>query len=70
MKWLLVIVFSSHAFKSSRLQLFPRSSANAKVPNNSMTQRSISWPLVFKKVRPPSRKLKTTLKASRPNLFM
>jgi hypothetical protein len=25
---------------------------------------------VFKKVRPPSRKLKTTYKASRPNLFM
>jgi hypothetical protein len=26
--------------------------------------------LVFKKVRPPTRKLKTTYKASRPNLFM
>ncbi|XP_058101115.1 large ribosomal subunit protein eL20 isoform X2 [Magnolia sinica] len=30
----------------------------------------IKFPLVFKKVRPPTRKLKTTFKASRPNLFM
>ncbi|KAL5997529.1 60S ribosomal protein L18A [Asimina triloba] len=30
----------------------------------------IKFPLVFKKVRPPTRKLKTTFKATRPNLFM
>ncbi|KAG5614619.1 hypothetical protein H5410_014443 [Solanum commersonii] len=30
----------------------------------------IKFPLVFKKVRPPSRKLKTTYKATKPNLFM
>ncbi|KAM4080813.1 hypothetical protein ACJW30_11G045900 [Castanea mollissima] len=30
----------------------------------------IKFPLVYKKIRPPSRKLKTTYKASRPNLFM
>jgi hypothetical protein len=26
--------------------------------------------LVYRKVRPPTRKLKTTFKATRPNLFM
>ncbi|KAL1144915.1 hypothetical protein V6Z11_A11G262200 [Gossypium hirsutum] len=30
----------------------------------------IKFPLVFKKVRPPIRKLKTTYKASKSNLFM
>ncbi|GFP90343.1 60S ribosomal protein l18a-2 [Phtheirospermum japonicum] len=30
----------------------------------------IKFPLVFRKLRPPTRKLKTTYKASRPNLFM
>ncbi|CAH8355619.1 unnamed protein product [Eruca vesicaria subsp. sativa] len=30
----------------------------------------IKFPLVFRKVRPPRRKLKTTYKASSPNLFM
>ncbi|GFP81122.1 60S ribosomal protein l18a-2 [Phtheirospermum japonicum] len=30
----------------------------------------IKFPLVYKKVRPPTRKLKTTYKATRPNLFM
>ncbi|PWA36968.1 60S ribosomal protein L18a-2 [Artemisia annua] len=30
----------------------------------------IKLPLVFKKVQPPTRKLKTTYKASRPNLFV
>ncbi|VFQ63546.1 unnamed protein product [Cuscuta campestris] len=30
----------------------------------------IKFPLVFKKLRPPSRKFKTTYKASRPNLFV
>ncbi|XP_074272431.1 large ribosomal subunit protein eL20y-like [Silene latifolia] len=30
----------------------------------------IKFPLVFRKVRPPTRKLKTTYKASKPNLFM
>ncbi|KAI9197760.1 hypothetical protein LWI28_003882 [Acer negundo] len=30
----------------------------------------IKFPLVHKKIRPPSRKLKTTYKATRPNLFM
>ncbi|CAD5175207.1 unnamed protein product [Musa acuminata subsp. malaccensis] len=29
----------------------------------------IKFPVVFKKVRPPTRKLKTTFKASRPSLF-
>lgn len=32
--------------------------------------KDIKFPLVFKKIRPPSRKLKTTYKASKPNLFM
>ena len=30
----------------------------------------IKFPLVYRKVRPPIRNLKTTFKASRPNLFM
>jgi len=30
----------------------------------------IKFPLVFRKVRPPTRKLKTMYKASKPNLFM
>ncbi|KAF8053952.1 hypothetical protein N665_1359s0004 [Sinapis alba] len=30
----------------------------------------IKLPLVFRKVRTPTRKLKTTYKASKPNLFM
>ncbi|KAE8766483.1 glucosidase 2 subunit beta [Hordeum vulgare] len=30
----------------------------------------IRFPFVYQKVRPPTRKLKTTFKASRPNLFM
>ncbi|KAH9606962.1 hypothetical protein KSS87_009356 [Heliosperma pusillum] len=30
----------------------------------------IKFPMVFRKVRPPTRKLKTTYKASKPNLFM
>ncbi|KAE8668316.1 60S ribosomal protein L18a [Hibiscus syriacus] len=39
---------------------------NSKQFHNS----KIKFPLVVKKVRPPTRKLKTTYKASRPNLFM
>ncbi|KAE8701113.1 enoyl-CoA hydratase/isomerase family protein [Hibiscus syriacus] len=39
---------------------------NTKQFHNS----KIKFPLVVKKVRPPTRKLKTTYKASRPNLFM
>ncbi|KAG2318973.1 hypothetical protein Bca52824_012186 [Brassica carinata] len=30
----------------------------------------IKFPLVYSKVRPPTRKLKTTFKASKPNLFI
>jgi large subunit ribosomal protein L18Ae len=39
---------------------------NTKQFHNS----KIKFPLVFQKVRPPTRKLKTTFKATRPNLFM
>ncbi|KAI5079769.1 hypothetical protein GOP47_0005248 [Adiantum capillus-veneris] len=30
----------------------------------------IKFPLIFRKIRPPTRKLKTTYKASRPNTFV
>ncbi|PPS17417.1 hypothetical protein GOBAR_AA03167 [Gossypium barbadense] len=40
----------------------------ATIPN--FHNSKIKYPLVFKKVKPPSRKLKTTYKASKPNLFM
>jgi hypothetical protein len=57
------------ASKSSRLPPSPRSFARGRAPNSSTTPR-IKFPLVVKKVRPPTRKLKTTYKATRPSLFM
>ncbi|CAN4118026.1 unnamed protein product [Withania somnifera] len=49
--------------------LFQLSSASGE-STKQFHDSKIKFPLVFKKVRPPTRKLKTTYKATRPNLFM
>jgi large subunit ribosomal protein L18Ae len=58
---------SRHRVRSPCIQIIKLCKRdNTKQFHNS----EIKFPLVYRKVRPPTRKLKTTFKASRPNLFM
>ncbi|KAJ1441440.1 Ribosomal protein 50S-L18Ae/60S-L20/60S-L18A [Sesbania bispinosa] len=65
---------SRHRVRSPCIQIIKTATIPAKLCKRESTKQfhdsKIKFPLVFKKVRPPTRKLKTTYKASRPNLFM
>lgn len=65
---------SRHRVRSPCIQIIRTATILAKLCKRESTKQfhnsKIKFPLVFKKVRPPTRKLKTTYKASRPNLFM
>uniref|UniRef100_U7DTT5 60S ribosomal protein L18a n=2 Tax=Populus TaxID=3689 RepID=U7DTT5_POPTR len=65
---------SRHRVRFPCIQIIKTATIPAKLCKRESTKQfhnsKIKFPLVFKKVRPPSRKLKTTYKASRPNLFM
>ncbi|XP_010052072.1 60S ribosomal protein L18a-2 isoform X2 [Eucalyptus grandis] len=65
---------SRHRVRFPCIQIIKTATVPAKLCKRESTKQfhnsKIKFPLVFKKVRPPTRKLKTTYKASRPNLFM
>ncbi|KAF3667079.1 60S ribosomal protein L18a [Capsicum annuum] len=65
---------SRHRVRHHCIQIIKTATIPAKLCKRENTKQfhdsKIKFPLVFKKVRPPSRKLKTTYKATRPNLFM
>ncbi|KAG6416686.1 hypothetical protein SASPL_124121 [Salvia splendens] len=65
---------SRHRVRSHCIQIIKTATVPAKLCKRESTKQfhdsKIKFPLVYKKVRPPSRKLKTTYKATRPNLFM
>ncbi|XP_029123573.1 large ribosomal subunit protein eL20y isoform X1 [Elaeis guineensis] len=65
---------SRHRVRYHCIQIIKTATIPAKLCKRESTKQfhdsKIKFPLVFKKVRPPTRKLKTTYKASRPNLFM
>ncbi|KAG5622135.1 hypothetical protein H5410_007353 [Solanum commersonii] len=65
---------SRHRVRHHCIQIIKTATIPAKLCKRESTKQfhdsKIKFPLVFKKVRPPSRKLKTTYKATKPNLFM
>ncbi|KAK6124089.1 hypothetical protein DH2020_042174 [Rehmannia glutinosa] len=65
---------SRHRVRHHCIQIIKTATIPAKLCKRESTKQfhdsKIKFPLVFRKVRPPSRKLKTTYKATRPNLFM
>ncbi|KAF9682836.1 hypothetical protein SADUNF_Sadunf05G0149600 [Salix dunnii] len=65
---------SRHRVRFPCIQIIKTATIPAKLCKRESTKQfhnsKIKFPLVFKKVRPPTRKLKTTYKASRPNLFI
>ena len=65
---------SRHRVRCHCIQIIKTATIPSKLCKRESTKQfhdsKIKFPLVFKKVRPPTRKLKTTYKASRPNLFM
>jgi large subunit ribosomal protein L18Ae len=65
---------SRHRVRFPCIQIIKTATIPAKLCKRESTKQfhnsKIKFPLVFKKVRPPTRRLKTTYKASRPNLFM
>ncbi|GER24581.1 60S ribosomal protein L18a [Striga asiatica] len=65
---------SRHRVRCHCIQIIKTATIPAKLCKRESTKQfhdsKIKFPLVFKKVRPPTRKLKTTYKASKPNLFM
>eukprot|EP00256_Glycine_max_P066421 XP_025981016.1 ribosomal protein L18aB-like protein isoform X1 [Glycine max] len=65
---------SRHRVRHPCIQIIKTATIPAKLCKRESTKQfhnsKIKFPLVFKKIRPPTRKLKTTYKASRPNLFM
>ncbi|URD90708.1 60S ribosomal protein L18A [Musa troglodytarum] len=65
---------SRHRVRHHCIQIIKTATIPSKLCKRESTKQfhdsKIKFPLVFKKVRPPTRKLKTTYKASRPNLFM
>ncbi|KAM3218245.1 hypothetical protein P3L10_022775 [Capsicum annuum] len=65
---------SRHRVRHHCIQIIKTATIPAKLCKRESTKQfhdsKIKFPLVFKKVRPPTRKLKTTYKATRPNLFM
>ncbi|MBA0791172.1 hypothetical protein Gohar_015767 [Gossypium harknessii] len=65
---------SRHRVRFPCIQIIKTATIPAKLCKRDSTKQfhnsKIKFPLVFKKVRPPTRKLKTTYKATKPNLFM
>ncbi|RDX78639.1 60S ribosomal protein L18a-2, partial [Mucuna pruriens] len=65
---------SRHRVRHPCIQIIKTATIPAKLCKRESTKQfhnsKIKFPLVFKKVRPPTRKLKTTYKASRPNLVV
>ncbi|KAL6609383.1 hypothetical protein ACP70R_035837 [Stipagrostis hirtigluma subsp. patula] len=65
---------SRHRVRSPCIQIIKTATVHFKLCKRDNTKQfhnaKIKFPLVYRKVRPPTRKLKTTFKASRPNLFM
>ena len=65
---------SRHRVRSPCIQIIKTATIPAKLCKRESSKQfhnsKIKFPLTFRKVRPPTRKLKTTYKASRPNLFM
>ncbi|KAG4935653.1 hypothetical protein JHK85_050572 [Glycine max] len=65
---------SRHRVRSPCIQIIKTATIPAKLCKRESTKQfhnsKIKFPLVFKKVRPPTRKLKTTYKATKPNLFI
>ena len=65
---------SRHRVRHPCIQIIKTATVPAKLCKRESTKQfhdsKIKFPLVFKKVRPPTRRLKTTYKASKPNLFM
>jgi large subunit ribosomal protein L18Ae len=65
---------SRHRVRSPCIQIIKTATVDFKLCKRDNTKQfhnsKIKFPLVYRKVRPPTRKLKTTFKASRPNLFM
>ncbi|KAG9140764.1 hypothetical protein Leryth_006947 [Lithospermum erythrorhizon] len=65
---------SRHRVRSHCIQIIKTATIPAKLCKRDSVKQfhnsKIKFPLVFRKVRPPSRKLKTTYKATRPNMFV
>ncbi|GFQ06965.1 60S ribosomal protein l18a-1 [Phtheirospermum japonicum] len=65
---------SRHRVRSHCIQIVKTSTIADMLCKRESTRQfhnsKIKFPLVFRKLRPPTRKLKTTYKASRHNLFM
>nr|XP_011460183.1 PREDICTED: 60S ribosomal protein L18a [Fragaria vesca subsp. vesca] len=65
---------SRHRVRFPCIQIIKIATIPAKLCKRECTKQfhnsKIKFPLITRKVRPPTRKLKTTYKASRPNLFV
>ncbi|XP_019418427.1 PREDICTED: 60S ribosomal protein L18a-2-like [Lupinus angustifolius] len=65
---------SRHRVRFPCIQIIKTATIAAKLCKRESTKQfhnsKIKFPLVYKKIRPPTRKLKTTYKAKKPNLFM
>ncbi|KAG8077486.1 hypothetical protein GUJ93_ZPchr0007g5119 [Zizania palustris] len=65
---------SRHRVRFPCIQIIKTATVHFKLCKRDNTKQfhnsNIKFPLVYRKVRPPTRKLKTTFKATRPNLFM
>ncbi|KAL5731809.1 60S ribosomal protein L18A [Ranunculus cassubicifolius] len=64
---------SRHRVRFPCIQIIKTATVTAKDCKRESTKqfhkKDIKFPLAFQKVRPPSRKMKTTFKATKPNLF-
>ena len=65
---------SRHRVRSPCIQIIKTATVPAKLCKRENTKQfhdsKIKFPLILRKIRPPSRKLKTTYKATRPNTFV
>ncbi|KNA13298.1 hypothetical protein SOVF_117990, partial [Spinacia oleracea] len=65
---------SRHRVRAPCIQIIKTATVPDELCKRESTKQfhssDIKFPMTFKKVRPPTRKLKTTYKASKPNLFM
>ncbi|KAG6423743.1 hypothetical protein SASPL_114146 [Salvia splendens] len=65
---------SRHRVRHHCIQIIKTATVPAKLCKRESTKQfhnsKIKFPLMYRKVRPPTRKLKTTYKATRPNLFV
>jgi len=65
---------SRHRVRFPCIQIIKTATIPANLCKRESTKQfhnsKIKFPLVYKKIRPPTRSLKTTYKAKKPNLFM